>query len=182
MPELKREFGLVYDIIVVMKRFFVILTVLVSGFAVVPVGAITKKQENAIVDHCESIREDLKNVQKNDARVRVHLGSGYETILSKFIMPLNVRLVEDNLSNAELVENQNNFAEAKVKFTTDYIDYQQGLEELILVDCKKNPEEFYKKLGEVRQGRKTVAQDVVKLESLIKHHVKLVTGLKEKVK
>lgn len=145
------------------------------------VGAITEVQSNAIVKHCDTIKEDLKKVQKEDARVRVYLGGYYETILMKFITPLNVRLVENNLSSASLVENQNKFAASKTTFADDFITYQQGLEELVGMDCKEKPEEFYEKLTIVRQKRKTMAQDVLKMRSLISEHIKLVEGLKGKV-
>ena len=68
--------------------YFITLTVFCQGL---PVGAISIEQENAIVDHCESIKDSLKTVQKNDSRTRVYLGGYYEMILSKFIMPLNVK-------------------------------------------------------------------------------------------
>ncbi len=166
-----------------MKKGMVFCCAVLLAFCyLMPAEAITKQQEGAIIDHCESIRESLKNVQKNDARARVHLGGEYETILSKFIMPLNVKLVEDNLSNAELVENQNSFAETKVKFSNDYIEYQQGLEELVLMDCKEDPEGFYEKLGEVRQQRKVVAKDVAKMKDLIERHLKLVVDLRGELK
>ena len=73
------------------------------------VGAISDMQKNTIFSQCEKIKDNLKNVQKADAKARVYLGSYYEAILIKFITPLNVRLVENNLSTADFVENQNNF-------------------------------------------------------------------------
>lgn len=145
------------------------------------VMAITDEQSGAIVRRCDTIKDDLKKVQKEDARVRVYLGGHYETILSKFIMPLNVRLVENNLSNAGLVENQNDFAASKTIFANDFVNYQQGLEELVGIDCKEKPGEFYDKLVTVRQKRKTMVQDVLKMRSLISEHVKLVEGLKAKL-
>ena len=145
------------------------------------VMAITKEQSAAIEKNCDTIRDNLKKVQKEDARVRVYLGGYYETILSKFIMPLNVRLVENNLSSAGLIENQNKFAEAKTTFANDFVTYQQGLEELVGMDCKQKPDEFYDKLVVVRQKRKIMVQDVLKMRSLISEHVRLVEGLKGKV-
>ena len=144
---------------------------------VLPVGAISEAQESVIKDHCEAIRDDLKSVQKADSRTRVYLGGYYETVLSKFIMPLNVRLVENNLSTAEFVENQNKFADARTVFVTDFINYQQGLEELISIDCKKEPSDFYEKLRKVQQKRKIVEQDSAKIRNLISSHVKLVKQL-----
>lgn len=146
-----------------------------------PVNAISDSQKSAIEKNCETIRDDLKKVQKEDARTRVYLGGYYETILTKFITPLNVRLVENNLSSADLVENQNKFAKAKTTFADDFVNYQKGLEELVGMDCKEEPEEFYNKLTVVRQKRKLMVQDTLKMRNLISEHIKLATNLKGKV-
>lgn len=159
--------------------FFALLASLSGQFCAVQ--AISPNQSAAIVEHCDTIKDELKKVQKEDARVRVYLGGYYETILTKFITPLNVRLVENNLSSAGLVENQNNFAGTKTLFANDFIAYQQGLEELVGLDCKQEPEKFYDKLTTVRQKRKIMVQDVLKMRNLISEHVRLVEGLKGKV-
>ena len=164
-----------------MKRCLVIAMVFMVSFFSVPCLAVTEEQEKVIESKCSEIKEQLKTVQKNDARTRVHLGGRYETILTKFMTPLNVRLLENNLSSVELVENQNDFAEAKTLFNSDYINYQQGLEELVAMDCKKEPAAFYEKLDKVRQKRKIVEQDVLKLRNLISKHVRLVTDLRSKI-
>lgn len=164
-----------------MKRFLAVFSILVMSFVAVPCLAITENQEKMIVSKCSEMKEQLKTVQKNDARARVHLGGRYETILTKFIMPLNVRLVENNLSSAELIENQNNFAETKNLFSNDYINYQQGLEELVAIDCKNEPKVFYDKLEKVRQKRKIVEQDTLKLRNLLSRHLKMVAELRSKL-
>ena len=146
-----------------------------------PVLALSVEQENVISDHCETIRDSLKTVQKQDARARVYLGAYYETILTKFIMPLNVRLVENSLSSAGLVENQNDFAKRKKGFVDDYISYQQGLEELVLMDCREEPTRFYEKLEIVRGKRKVVNQDVLKLRSLMSAHLKMAKTLESEL-
>ena len=165
-----------------MKKISLIVCAMVMSLCLVgAVGATTKKQDAAIVDHCDTIRESLKKVQKDDARIRVFLGGRYETILTKFIVPLNMRLVENSLSNADLVENQNEFAEAKTVFMNDYIGYQQELESLVGMDCKSEPGKFYEQLTKVRQKRKTIRQDTMRIRSLISTHIKLVSQLKGKV-
>ncbi len=165
-----------------MRRFLAVFAILVVSLVALPVSAIAKNQEEAISDHCESIRNSLKTIQKNDAKARVHLGGRYETILSRFLVPLNVRLVENNLPSADLVENQNDFADTKVVFTNDYIEYQQNLEELVAMDCKNQPAEFYEKLVKVRQKRKTMEQDVMKMRTLITKQINAVNNLMSKVK
>lgn len=165
-----------------MKRFVVVIAILLgASLVVVPVKAISDNQAEAISEHCEAIRDNLKNIQKSDARTRVHLGGHFETILNKFLVPLNMRLVENGLPSADLVENQNDFTEAKKIFANDYINYQQELEELVLIDCKNEPKQFYEKLDKVRQKRKVMEQDVMKIRTLITKQIKIVTGLRGKV-
>lgn len=160
--------------------FYCITLMLICQY---PTGvmAISEVQSEAITEKCDVIRDNLRKVQKEDAKARVYLGGYYDAILTKFITPLNVRLVENNLSSAGLVENQNDFAETKTLFANDFVKYQQELEELVGMDCEKEPEKFYDKLVIVRQKRKIMAQDVLKMRSLISEHIKLVTDLEGKV-
>lgn len=154
--------------------------VVVFSFCV-PVNclAISQEQRDAIYEHCEAIRDSLKNVQKIDARTRVFLGSHYETVLSKFIMPLNLRLVENNLSNTGLIDSQSDFATTKSAFSADFVSYQQNLESLIAIDCRAEPEKFYEKLVVVRKKRKAVSLDTDKMRELMMKNIELTERLKE---
>ena len=142
---------------------------------------ISEAGKQAIKERCDIIRDNLKSVQKTDSRTRVYLGAHYETILTKFVVPLNVRLVENCLSNAELVENQNGLTEARKLFADDFVNYQQGLEELVGMDCKTEPEKFYEQLEKVRSRRKTVEQDTLKIRNLVSKHLKLAGDLRGKL-
>ena len=164
-----------------MKKFLFVFVILGVSLISLPCFAISEKQEKVIVTNCDSIKTQLKNVQKDDARTRVHLGGRYEAILTRFMTPLNIRLLENNISNTDLVENQNSFSETRELFTSDYVNYQQVLEKLVSLDCKKEPTIFYENLEKARQKRKIVEQDVVKLRNLISKHVKLVSGLRSKL-
>ena len=169
-----------------MKRFLMFLMMVLGLTVLTPlatptVSAISDEQKDAIYDHCESIRSILKNVQKADARARVFLGGHYETVLTNYVVPLNVRLVENNLSTAEFVENQNNIASTRTLFVNDFVSYQQDLEELVSMNCKESPDKFYEKLDKVRQKRKIVEQDTLRMRSLISEHIKLVNQLKRKL-
>ena len=165
-----------------LKKVLLVVGCVVACVFAVPVSALTEEQEKAIPDYCETIRENLKKVQKQDARTRVYLGGYYETILTKFITPLNLRMVENNLSDPGLIENQSKMAEAKATFVNDYVHYQQELETLVGMDCKKEPKVFYEQLTLARKVRKKVEQDVAKMRSILASHVKLVQELREKVR
>lgn len=159
-----------------MKKLILIIAVLLSLVAM-PVYAITDTQEKAIVDHCEEIRENLKNIQKLDARTRVYLGGYYETILTKFITPLNMRLVENTMSNPDLLDNQEQFSRTILVFRNDYTGYQQSLEDLVATNCKEAPGTFYEKLDIMRAKRKKVSRDTTKIREYITGQVNLVKKL-----
>ena len=165
-----------------MKKSLPILALVVSLFLmVVPVSAISEEQKAIIKERCDIIKEDLKNVQHADLKTRVYLGRYYETILSKFITPLNVRLVENDLRDDNLFDNQNNFKNAQATFKSDYIEYQKVLEELVGMDCKAEPEKFYDNLVKARSKRKIVADDTAVLRRLASEQIKLATRLKERL-
>ncbi|MBR2753852.1 hypothetical protein IKD82_01685 [Candidatus Saccharibacteria bacterium] len=167
------------------KRLIMLMSVLLVTVSVVlfcsNANSIANNQKAVLVDKCSEIHEKLKTVQKNDAKVRVFLGGKYETILNDYMVPLNVRLVENNISNSNLIDVQNDFAETRVVFSNDYVNYQQNLENLASIDCKAEPEKFYDELVIVRKKRITMEQDVLKMRSLITKYVKLVTELKGKI-
>ena len=69
----------------------------------------------------------------------------------------------------------------RTNFTNDYISYQKSLEELIAIDCKKEPERFYEKLTVTRSGREKVSSDIKKMRELIDKYTGLVKGVAEKM-
>lgn len=150
-------------------------------FCQYPMGAnaISEGQKTAIVERCDSIKDSLKNLQKLDARTRVFFGSRFEMVISKFVTALNVRLVENGLTDAGLIDSQNELTAKKAAFSENYVSYQQGLETLVGIDCRTEPERFYEQLGLVREMRKKVAGDVTELKSLTAKSVELVRGMRE---
>ena len=81
----------------------------------------------------------------------------------------------------DLVINQTDFAKTRTTFIVDYIEYQKKLEELVGVDCRKEPDRFYRKLNDARVKRQVVAEDSAKMQKLMLLQVSLVEGLKEKI-
>ena len=136
---------------------------------------------SGVSEHCEEIKGILKNVQREDSKIRVYLGSYYEKILTKYVTRLNLRLVENNLSQTGLIDGQAGLATAREKFVEDFVKYQQGLEELLTMNCKDEPEKYYRELVKVREGRAEVRKDTAEIESLISKHKKLVGELRVKL-
>ena len=164
------------------SSYCITLMIICQVFCVcTPVFAISEERKNVISERCEIIRDNLKDVQRSDSRVRIYLGRYYETILNKFMIPLNLRLVENNLSETDLIKNQNDFNEARTDFINNYVTYQKSLEELVMSDCKADPESFYNKLVDVRQKRATVNDEANKLRKLAGWQMSFAQALKEKI-
>ncbi len=157
---------------------------IVLCFGVVALSETTAAQElsnnqtAAISSNCSRIKEVLKTVQTSDSRARVYLGSYYEKILNKYIIPLNLRLVKNNQSTPELVNAQTAFANYFTNFRDDYTDYQRTLENLGNYDCANHPNEFYDLLVETREKRSIMVSDVSKLRQGAVEYINLVKGLK----
>lgn len=164
-----------------MKKIFFLFVMMMGFCLVLPAGAVSEGQKMAISENCDKIKETLRTVQHQDSRTRVYLGRYYETILSKYITPLNVRLVENTMINSDLMDNQDGFSRTRNSFIIDFIEYQKGLEDLVATDCKTEPENFYNKLVKVRERRKVVESDTVVLKELIMTQLNLVKGLRKQL-
>ena len=138
----------------------------------------SEKLENIEMD-CQSIKQTLKRVQNIDRNTRISIGRSYQTILTDFITPLNVRLVKNNKSISELTSIQNRFVDARETFNRDYISYSQEFENLLNIDCKNEPEKFYNQLEKTREKRTSVADSARKVRAIISEHLTEVEKFKD---
>ena len=168
-----------------MKKRMMILAlmgcILGCGLVTANVREVERSDFSDVSKNCDSVKEILRNVQREDSRMRVYLGSYYEKVITKYVTRLNLRLVENNLSQSGLIESQSKMVEARANFIQDFINYQKELEELVAMDCKAEPEKFYKELLFVREQRAKVAADTAKLKKLITEHRDGVQKLREKI-
>lgn len=130
---------------------------------------------------CASIQTGLKNVQRNDSKTRVILGTNYQTLLSNYISPLNVRLIKNNLPDSTLISIQSETITSRNSFTNLFVTYSQRLESLISIDCKNQPDTFYSELENVRFLRSQLEESVNKVNTALSNHLKTVNQLREKL-
>lgn len=153
------------------KIFFTAATMSLIGS---PVFAeekpLSEDKRGAISQYCETTRQTLKNLQKSDARIRTNIGSTYEVLQSRFMIPFNTRLINNNFSIAELSTVQSDFVTLKNTFHNDFTSYSQALDDLIAADCKNNPDGFYKQLITVRDKRKIIHDEVSNLNTLARKY------------
>lgn len=143
---------------------------------------LSETQSARLSESCSVIRQKLKNLQRADSRTRTYFGAIYETVSSKYLKPLNLRLVNNDLADPATLELQTSLASTRSKFSDDFITYSKSLEELASIDCRLEPETFYTKLLDVRKKRASVATDVKKLNTILTDVVKNTTKLKESLK
>lgn len=137
----------------------------------------SEKLENIEMD-CQSIKQTLKRVQNMDKNTRISFGRSYQTILTNFITPLNVRIVKNNMTNSNLATIQEDFANAREDFNHSYISYSQEFETLLNTDCKAEPENFYNQLVKTREKRAEVAKSIKKIREIITEHTNEVEKFK----
>ena len=130
---------------------------------------------------CASIQTSLKNIQRNDSKTRVILGTNYQTLLSNYISPLNVRLIKNNLPDSTLISIQSETITSRNSFTNLFVTYSQRLESLISIDCKNQPDTFYNELENVRFLRSQLEESVNKVNTALSNHLKTVNQLREKL-
>ena len=140
---------------------------------------LSDEQIGNISTNCASIKLRLKQIQKNDARSRVNLGAQFEIISTNLMMNLNLRLVKNNIANANVSRQQTDFAAERESFKSDYISYSQELEKLISINCKDEPQNFYDQLETVRSRRATVAGHVKRLSEMAAEHRKTILDMRD---
>lgn len=141
-----------------------------------PKAKLTDDQRGEISMSCSSIKSGLKKLQVSDAKIRSLLGANYQTILNSYITPFNLRLVKNNQNLGDLSDLQSNFVLQKNDFNSLYIAYSQQFENLLSIDCQKNPDDFYNQLITTRESRKELNQ---KVEDLTKTAEKYLVEIKK---
>lgn len=147
------------------------------GF-VVKASALSEEQNGAISQNCATTKQSLKQLQKTDARTRSYLGSAYESILSNYITPLDLRLINTGQPNASLTTLHSSIIDVRKDFVAKYTSYSQSLEELINIDCYNHQEEFYSKLVETREKRAELSAATTNIRNLFSEHLTDVRRLK----
>mgnify|MGYP007026418276 CR=1 FL=1 len=158
---------------------FLLVFILFSSIHVsadAPKAKLTDDQRGEISMSCSSIKSGLKKLQVSDAKIRSLLGANYQTILNSYITPFNLRLVKNNQNLGDLSDLQSNFVLQKNDFNSLYIAYSQQFENLLSIDCQKNPDDFYNQLIITRESRKELNQ---KVEDLTKTAEKYLVEIKK---
>ena len=140
---------------------------------------LSDEQRGAISQSCNTIKQTLKTVQKADSRTRAFLGAKYETFISDYVSPMNIRLTKEGRPNATITSLYSNVLGMRQDFVAQFTSYSQELEELININCQEKPEEFYQKLKETRQKRMALKATVKSIRTNLVNHYTAVKKVEE---
>jgi hypothetical protein len=112
--------------------------------------------------------------------MRVNLGQNYETISTRLMANLNVRISTNKLNGAKLVEKSAEFNENIGYFRDNYQIYEKELVKLTEIDCTKKPRDFYIQLERVRYYRSELNFNTTKLAEIGKEYKSSLSEFKDK--
>ena len=144
-----------------------------------PLALTEAERLAAISQNCPTIKQTLNQLERADSRTRTYLGAAYETISTKFIAPLSLRLTRNNYESASLLAIQAEFSAVQTSFRIAYTDYMRELDALIATDCSANPQDFSTRLEATREKRAQLKATTTQLSELAARQYQAVSELKE---
>ncbi|HSE60960.1 MAG TPA: hypothetical protein VLA88_01540 [Candidatus Saccharimonadales bacterium] len=150
------------------KTLFAVLTL---GLAVLlPVFAHAEVLDPArlsiIQEHCTVLQTSLDQVQRRDLVARTNRGREYESTLAQ-LTAFNQRLQNNGRPVKTLDDTLNNFKTMVDDFRTNYIAYDNSMNDLRQIDCRNHPADFALALQRTAILRAQVGAEVTKGEEYL---------------
>ena len=155
------------------KVTFYLASFLIASSLLVTPRAVEAQSVDATADSeiiktlDSSVRVAIKNIHTNDALTRVNVGQRYNSISTKLMARLNGRLAINKLDSSKLVNITNEFESTRLKFNSNYNDYDTAMTDLQRANCSNNVADYYQKLTVAREARNKLSEDVKVLDELL---------------
>ena len=162
-------------------NFSLLLSALIIVFSTSTASALELDQNRigAISQNCSIIRERLRRIESAGAKSRVYLGTQYESIYSGLMSNFSLRLMRNGIANQDIADQQASFASERERFRNDFIGYSQELQTLIAMDCRNEPEKFYKQLEKTRTKRDDIAKSINRMNEIIAKHRRSIMDIRD---
>lgn len=164
----------------VIISFLLVANLIPSPFSTANAINLDDDRIGAISQNCSIIKERLRRIESAGARSRVYLGTQYESIYSGLMSNLSLRLMRNGIANQDIADQQATFKSERERFRNDFIGYSQELKNLIAMDCRNNPQDFYRQLEKTRIKREDITKSIRRMNDIIKEHRETVIGLRNK--
>lgn len=162
-----------------MKRFLVCLAVFGAMLGAVFLHGIAMADDQApmteahiarIRSNCIDAQAMLNRLHASDALQRVNQGQLYESISTKLMAPFNSRVALAQLDGVTLVSLAATYDQQLSTFRTNYQIYEEGMSNLLAMNCTNQPVAFYDGVADVRTKRQTVHDNVVALQKTVQDY------------
>jgi len=162
-----------------MKRFLVCLAVFGALLGAVFWHGIAAADDQApmteahitrIRSNCIDAQATLYRLHASDALQRVNQGQLYESISTKLMAPFDSRVALARLDGATLVSLATTYDQQLTAFRTNYQLYEEGMSNLLAMNCTNQPVAFYDAVADVRTKRQAVHDNVVSLQKTIQDY------------
>lgn len=160
------------------------LAALIVVFSTSTASALELDQNRigAISQNCSIIRERLRRIESAGAKSRVYLGTQYESVYSGLMSNFSLRLMRNGIANQDIADQQASFASERERFRNDFIGYSQELQTLIDMDCRNEPEKFYKQLEKTRAKREDIAKSIDRMNEIIAKHRRSIVDIRDELR
>ena len=140
----------------------------VVSFAPLSASAIdpenmTPEDYTLVERNCKEAQRSMQRIKYVDPIYRVNRGVAYSTI-SKLMTAMTNRAAFNAFQLPQLSQDTTAVQDLRSQFANDYTDYEIALSDAISYNCRSNPQEFYRKVVDVRTKRSIVALRVREIE------------------
>lgn len=142
---------------------------------------LTTQEYTQIEKNCRAAQRTLQRIQYVDPVARVNRGTAYNNI-SKLMTALTSRAAFNAYSLPQLSSETEAVQDLRAQFAKDYTEYEIALRDLLNFDCENKPDEFYKKLVDVRSKRAIVTLRVREIDRRLDVFATNVGQLEQKIK
>jgi hypothetical protein len=127
--------------------------------------------------NCTDAQAALFQLHASDAGLRVNRGQIYESISTKLMAPFNIRLVLNRIDGASLVTTAAEYERQLQAFRNQYQQYDVAMNELLHMNCAKQPVAFYDGVADTRKKRQLTYETTVELQKIIEKYGQEVDAL-----
>jgi len=126
-------------------------------------GTMTDDHVARIRTNCHLALATLSQIHANDAPVYVNRNQTYYSISAKLMTRLNSRLSLNGYDTTELSKTAATYNSDLADFRSAYKQYDNLMDDVVRIDCTKEPVGFYDKVADARAAREAVNDAVAKL-------------------
>lgn len=143
---------------------------------------LSPEHRSHIVANCATIKSTLTRIHTNDGPTYVNRNQTYFSISDKLIARFNGRLALSSYDMTQFSRLARDYNAALSSFRIIFGRYDDSMKDLLKIDCKKQPQEFYDAVLAARERRNELHEAVARINTMIDQYGQAVTALDGELK